>query len=393
MKKIVSGVCILTFSILALIGVVDIKIAHASIYEEESDLVFRKAMEEILSEELVAAEIITVKKEPVFDLSRSQLGFIYKLQYEDKEGFSLVINTDGQFNVTEFYLDAINPYKGYAGQYIYANLMLYLVYIDETFIETESGLVLDNETILALHEKAFSSVAKSFNTGYETIYYTNKNVNKYELTKRHPAYYPTGINITNACVPAAGANVIGYWTRYYPELVPDFTPGSFQLGKYLYKEWAVEADNLLETLFYMMGTNGTEPGTTINEFKGGMNNYIRGKGRNINYTSCVLNGEFDYTSAKKELEKGLPLVLFIDCFRIDEFYDSNNQMSLNYMVADASHAIAGFGYNETTYTLSNGAVRTDSYIQVATGLGNKTKGYYNINYNTTVDECFAILIN
>ncbi|MCL2798153.1 MAG: hypothetical protein FWD58_08900, partial [Firmicutes bacterium] len=59
----------------------------------------------------------------------------------------------------------------------------------------------------------------------------------------------------------------------------------------------------------------------------------------------------------------------------------------------ACHAMAGFGYNEVTYTLTNGTTRTDTYIQVATGLGSKTKGYYNIYYNTQIDECFAITIS
>ena len=388
MKKVLCFVCTLIV-LVSLGGTVTVK---AEGVEDECDTVFRNAMEEIVSEEDITIDTIKVKREPIYDISLVQLGFIYLMNYNDKEGFALVINTQYSYNVTEFYLEAKNPYEDYHGMNVYVDVLLYLVYINDCYVEVETGNVLKSRDIEILGEKAFSSTISSFMTGYETVYHIDKNVNKFELTKRHPAYYPTGENISNACTPAAGANIIGYWTRYYPELVPGFVPGSIQLGQYLYKEGAEEADKLVETLYFEMGTNTEAPGTTVAAFRSGMNSFVAKTGRQIDYVSCNAGGNFNYSFAKQKVEEGIPLILFIDGFRIDEFYDMTNQTSLSYMIAESAHAMAGFGYNVTTYTLSNGTRRVDSYIKVATGLVSKPKGYYNINYNTIIDECYAIKI-
>lgn len=388
MKKAVSSLFVLVVVLIAALG--GVTVAYAGTFEEECDLVFRKALEEILVEESVTAQTIEITKEPLYDLSLDQLGFIYIMRYDATEGFALVINTDGNFGVSEFYMEATNPYRGYGGQYVYVKLLLYLVWQNDCFIETESGAVLNDETIAALSEKAFSSNGV-VTQGSERIDFISRTPNAFELTKRHPAYYPVGIS--NACVPAAGANVIGYWTRYYPELIPGFTPGSVQFGQYLYLETSSAVYPLMETLYYAMETNITGDGTTIAEFRTGMNSYVNGKSKNIYYSSTMTGGNFNYSLTKQKLESGLPLVLFVDRFKVDTFIVGTNQVAVNYSVSDACHAMAGFGYNEITYTLTNGTVRTDTYIQVATGLGSSKKGYYNIYYNTQIDECYAITIS
>lgn len=390
MKKFLSVVCVLALMIVALSGVA--LSASAAPSEDEWDGVFRNTLEDVMSEENITAESVKVTREPVYDIDLQQLGFIYSMEYDQKAGYALVINTDGTFNVAEFYMEGRNPYELYNGEKIYVNFMLYLSYENETFTDTTTGYVLTDEEVDVLREKAFGANGVNYTQGNETIYYINKTVNKYEIVKRHPGYYHTSDTIKYACVPATGANIIGFWTRYYPELIPGFTPGRVMLGQYLYIEWAPEVNTLIETLYYAMGTNAGYLGTTIDGFVSGMNSYVSGKGRNIEYVSCMSNGTFNYSFAKQKLESGVPLVLFVDCFRVDSFTDSNNQMSINYLITDMPHAMAGFGYNDITYTLSNGTQRADNYIQVATGLVDKPTGYYNMSYNKIIDECYATTI-
>lgn len=395
MKKRISILSIVM--ILLVVSLSSITVAHADTYEDEANAVFEAALNDFLEEECITAENIAITKEPVYDMFLDRLGYIYTMQYDDSEGYALVINTTGVFQVTEFYFDAENPYNGYSSEdckKIYVNLSSFLVYENGNYIDPETGnYILSSEIIDLLKTKAFRGDAAVITTGTESFYFENKTINEYKITKRHPAYYPVGENITNACVPAAGANVIGFWTRYYPELIPGFTPGSIIFGQYLYSEHATEADDVIATLFYLMGTNVVAPGTTIQEFRSGMNAYTAQKGRSISYASCMSNGSFNYALAKQKMENNIPLVLFVDGFRIDQFYNSENHTTLDYMTANAAHAITGFGYHEITYTLSGGSVRNDYYIKVATGLGRQSTGYYNINYNTTVDECYAITIS
>ncbi|MCL2798045.1 MAG: hypothetical protein FWD58_08350 [Firmicutes bacterium] len=395
MKKLVNKaaatICVAILALIAALGGITLAYVNAGTFEEECDLVFRQALEEILEEEGVTAPTVEVTKEPIYDIALEQLGFLYLMEYGlDGEGFAIVINTDGIFGVAEFYMEGANPYAGYDdAQYIYVKLLCYLVFQDDSFIEPESGVVLDQETVGMLSQKALYS-GGGITSDSETIYYTNKTANTLELALQHPAYTPAGLS--NACVPAAGANVIGYWTRYYSGLA-SITPGYTALGYYLYYLSPNGSEDLTESLYYAMGTNTTGSGTTIAQFKSGMTSYVSGKGRSISYTSTITSGSFNYSLTKSKLADGLPLVLFVDGFRVDSITNGTGWTGLSYIVTDACHAMAGFGYNEVTYTLTSGGTRTDTYIQVATGLGTKSKGYYNIYYNTQVDECFAITIS
>lgn len=388
-KRLVSSLCVLAIALIACLG--GITTAYAGTFEEECDLVFREALEDFLPEQDVTAPVIEVIKEPLYDLSLDQLGFVYIMRYDLKEGFAIVINTTGIFDVSEFYMEAANPYEQYSGQNVYVSLLTYLVWQDDHFIETESGAALNEETIEQLSGKALYAGA-SVTLGSETIYFINRTANQFKLAQRHPSYLPAS-ELTNSCTPTAGASVIGYWTRYYPELIPGFTPGSVQLGVYLYKEVTGEADDVVRALYYAMGTNGTGAGTTISEFRTGMTSYVNGKDRSISYSSTMSGGSFNYNLTKQKLEAGSPLVLFVDCFLVGTLITQSTHETISYATADACHAMAGFGYNEVTYTLTNGQIRTDTYIQVATGLINQTKGFYNINYNTLIDECYAITIS
>lgn len=394
MKKVLNYICAIALMIVALSGAVfAATTADAGSYEDEWDAVFRNTLEEVLAEEGVTADSVMVVREPLYDIDLNQLGYVYTMEYDGKEGYALVVNTYGIFEVVEFYMEGQDPYKSYDGQKIYVSFLLYLVYKDGEYVETATGSVISEEDIAVLREKAFGSYnGTSYTTGSETFYYTNKSENKHELAKTHPSYYPSGENIRNACAPAAGANVIGFWTRYYPELMPGFTPGTVAFGNYYYKEWANEARALVVELYSAMGTNQNNSGTTIAGFLTGMNSFVGGKGRSIEYSSCKSGGRFSFVFAQRKLEENIPLVLFVDGFKIDSFIDDGSENTINYEISTSTHTMAGFGYNDITYTLSNGTQRNDTYIQVATGLVEKPNGYYNINYNTTVDECYAVRI-
>ena len=45
---------------------------------------------------------------------------------------------------------------------------------------------------------------------------------------------------------------------------------------------------------------------------------------------------------------------------------------------------------EITYRLTNGTMRTDEYVAVASGIGVRKRGYFNINYSTQIDEAYGI---
>lgn len=389
MKKLFSVLCAMVIIVIASIG--GMTIANAGTYEEESDLAFLKAFEQLLSDEGIVVDSVKIDKDPVYDLSLNQLGYVYTINLPDNQGFALSVNTDGIFEVTEIYLDALNPYSGYTGQKIYISLLFYLVYQDGEYIETSTGYILDDEALDTMRPKAFSASDNTIWDETEVIWYTRRVSETFGLALNHPTNTTGGLS--NACAPSAGANIIHYYTRFYPELIPGFTPGAPLLDRYVYTSESDAVIPTIHTLYNYMQTNVTAPGTTIAEFRMGMTRFCNEKGRNISYNSCMQGGSFYFNLAKQRLQEMLPLVLFVDTFTVASLTNvQGSYEGISYVFVNACHAMPGFGYQEISYTLTNGQNRTDKYIAVATGLGTRVKGYFNTSYYTQIDEAYAINI-
>ena len=390
MKKLFSILTVLVFVLS--IGVFGNTPQSASaLSAEECDAVFFETLEETLLYEGKVTMQNSVEKEMIYDINLDPLGYIYTITFESSEGYALVVNTIGIFEVAEIYLDSPSPYGDYFGQKVYISFLTYFIWEDGGFIDATSGLPVDEDIIEELSEKAFCAGNGPLYLDEEYLCYTNKVQNEYGLAKRHPAYLPVGLS--NSCTPTAGANIIGYYTRFYSQLIPGFTPGSTMASYYLYKENPSDIDPVVATLYNYMGTNVGAPGTTINGFKNGMITYCGQKNLSISFDSCMQNGSFNYAKAKQNFQNGLPAVLFVDTFSVATFSLGTNEEVIKYLMGTVCHAMAGFGYNEITYTLTNGQTRTDKYIAVATGLITKSKGYFNINYNTQIDEFYSITIS
>lgn len=387
MKKLISFICVLAIAAVTLLGAVTV---HAGMYEEECDTVFLSALERLLVDEDITQQTIAINKEPLYDLALQQMGYFYYINIYNHEGFAIVVNTDGTFNLAEIYLNAQNPYEGYTGQRIYVCLFMYLVYQNGAYIKPDTGDVLDDTIIAALDSQALYAEDSNYYTQSETIYYTNKTESSYNLAVLYPEYVSAGL--TNSCVPASAASILGYYTRYFPQLIPGFTPGYLLSGYYLYYASPTEIQPVINTLYNYMNTNiGGRIGTTIADFKTGMHRYVNEKGRVMILNSCMQGSNFNMTVAKQRLESGQPLILFLDTLTVATISSSTSD-SINYLVINACHAIAGFGYREITYTLTNGQTRIDKYIAVSTGLSQKTKGYFNISYQTQIDDVYAVNI-
>lgn len=389
MKKLLTFMLLL--AVLASVSLTpSFALAHAETnFEEECDTLFFQTLNEIIVDEGITTVNNTITKEIVYDMRLQPLGYIYYISLEEKEGYAFVVNTNGEFEITELYLNAQDPYAEYSGDKVYINIMFYAVWDGENFIEVNNGIILDSSDDI-LNENAFYATDYTITTSSETVYYTNRVKNEYGLAKRYPGYLPIGIS--NGCAAAAGGNIIGFYTRFFPELMPGFTPGTPMGQFYLYKELPQESAALVQTLYDYMETNVNGPGTTINKFKSGLTRFCNEKNRSISFNSCMQGGSLNYNYAKQCFESGKPSILFVDTFTICTTFDNQTSEQIDYIIAKACHVMAGFGYSEITYTLSNGSTRADKYIMVATGLAIRTQAYFNINYNTIIDEYYSVNI-
>lgn len=231
--------------------------------------------------------------------------------------------------------------------------------------------------------------ASDFVTTVETVSYSDRSQNNEVLALRTPEYIISGVT----CVPIASANIIGFYDRYYTELIPNFDPGITYGTHYLYRYPDSEVTTMTLQLASDMGlTSPATQGATVTQCKNGMTKYCNRKSLSISFTSSMKNGKFNYDIAKAQLDQGLPILVFCSKFNLTTVLTANNVDTITYKVCSDPHAMAVFGYTEITYILNDGGVRTDKYLRVSSGLNNFDNMLLYISSNIDIDNAYAINI-
>lgn len=396
MRKVLVAAVAILLAALCCAAVLPFSSGVASAMEingDEYDTVFIENMNELSAENYFGTVEIQAQKELLYDIELNTIGYVYDFTVNGEGGYAVVLNSFGMPEAAEFFFDAVNPYSSVAAdaKRIYVSSMSY-AYYNDGYYWTETDLAISDEILEELREIAYLSDGSDITSSDETIYYVSKNEDSYNMALRHPAYFGAP-GLSNACAPVAGTSLIQYFDRYYDNLIPNYLPGGELMGAYLYYGKSAELDNVAKQLYIDMATNVTAPGTTVNEFKSGMNVYCNRQGYSVKFNSCMSNNKLNYDLAKNYMDAGQPIVLFVDSYSVSIIFDDkHNQDDISYLSGNLAHIMAGFGYKEITYTLNNGSLRTDKYIAVASGNELRTSGYYNINYNTTIDDAYGVNI-
>lgn len=220
------------------------------------------------------------------------------------------------------------------------------------------------------------------------VNYEDKSDNEYKMVLKHPDY--TASNHIAACACIAGSNVIGFYDRYDENLIPNHKSGTVFQGQFLYGMQDTYIYELADQLYTDMGTDNE--GTTVTQFKNGMMTFCDRKGKGISFSSCMRGGRFDYSLAKSYMEANQPVVLFCSGYNVAAIWTNDNYDDIAYYESTANHVMVGFGYMEVNYTLSSASSALYQYVKVASGTNSRPNGYYDINYNTKINDAYAINI-
>ena len=210
-----------------------------------------------------------------------------------------------------------------------------------------------------------------------------------ETPNRVPLYYST--TLENACGPIGGGIVVGYYDKYFQNLIPNYTNYYTATGKYRPID-STYVPAMLQEMYTAMQTNVVAPGVSESECLDGLESYVEGKGYSLSYTAVKpYNGTFNHTAYQNAINNGQPVILFCDSVQlvIPSEYDTYNQI----IVAQESqdHIIVGFGYQIYRYYDVNGNnFRTDTYLAVATGWNINNIGFVKINDDGWLDSGFAV---
>lgn len=214
-----------------------------------------------------------------------------------------------------------------------------------------------------------------------------------------PSYSSVTEEQTNNCASKAGANIVGFYDRYYPNLIPNFEPGvasSSGVGYIYFPRVNLEPINTLITdLYYRMDTNVGEPGATAQDFKDGLTEYVNEKGYNISFSSFYQNStSVNYSKVQQMVSQNKVGVLMCGNYNI-VFGISHDASGTSTLVSkrdyNIAHMMMVYGYLSIDYYKDGSKIRTDTFLQVSTGFAAGEKGYIRMDDYLTIDD--ALIIN
>lgn len=391
-KKIVAVCLILLLSFGAMGGSLT---AFADVSLEECDLCFQQTANGILEDYEVKGDSIISQRRPLYDLNLNNMGYVYSFETGYGEGYAIVICDDGNYVAQEFFKSAECPYNSVSVEgelCVYVHTMSYLKSVDGVICDIETSVPLSESALDSLREVAFF-YKNGIDTNYEyktvRIEYVSRSYDYKYLCVGQPRFFNAGWS--GGCAAVAGGNLIGYYDRFYEDLIPNHTAGmsNGELFVYYYEDEYV--NQAISTLYDDMG--GSAAGITEDGFKSGMKTYCSRKGLSCDFTSLKSGGSLNYASVKSCINGGNPLVLLLNTYTVCDTSEYDTYTNIYYEIHYGNHVMPGFGYRNVTYTNSDGSVSDYRYITVSTGWGDPREAYFNIDYCTNIVSAYKVDIH
>lgn len=390
-KKLLTALVIIVLSFGAVGGGIT---AFADVSLEECDLCFKQTANALLDVDEVDGTSIVTKRRPLYDLNLNEMGYVYSFDTGYGEGYAIVICDNGVYVAQEFVKSATSPYAGVAEEdelCVYSHTMNYFKSVDGVICDIESSAPLSGTDLEELRKVAFfyqNDGGTTFEQRTVSVEFASRTYDGKSLCHSAPMYINVGWS--GGCAAVAGGNLIGYYDRFYEDLIPNHTAGISNGSLFMYNFADDYVNDAISTLYADM--NGDETGITEDGFKSGMKKYCSRKGRSIDFTSLKSGGKINYDSVKSCINGGNPLVLFLNTYTICSVYIQGGVSNTYYQIFSGNHVMPGFGYSDVVYYLNDGTKVENKFINVTTGWADPRTAYFNIDYCTNIVSAYKVNI-
>lgn len=222
----------------------------------------------------------------------------------------------------------------------------------------------------------------------ETISYVSREVVENISTANGTPLYSAVSGMQNGCGAVAGSIIVGFYDKYYANLIPDwdsyYSSGMYRIQNGTYVQ------TLLLDLYNRMQTNVVAPGVSEDEFKSGLRSYVTDHGYNLQYISLGAENNFNYSAFKAGISNNQPAVLLVQPSNFYLMNIKDNEDTITANTISGNHIMVAYGYYEVKYTLSNG-IRTDKYLRVETGFSGSPTALYKVG--SYIDAAYKVTIN
>lgn len=368
--------------------------AHTATPPNAADSCLLETIDLMFDEEI---ESIYYSRQNLYNDELQEIGYAYDININNKTAYALMIK-NGYYEVTEFYFKNL-PFKNITGIPVYLTSLNYLEYIDGKFFDVSTGIEINEIEIYQLKKTGFGFQGDTLpgQLVSESIYYDSRTVEAGTISGKIPCYVNVSQTVTNSCAVTAGSVAIGYYGRYFPELVPGFTVGRMLGSTYYYYDQSQPSkiQFVIDDLYVRMGTNIGGDGTTAAGFRNGLQSYVNSKGLNVTYTSVVSNTVLDYNAYKTHISNLKPVVLFLNTYNFTDEGGIRQKEGYDYLerkIYSGLHAVISYGYQKIMYYKNGSNFRTDYYLRIATGYPDIEYGMVKLYDNAIIQEAYAINI-
>lgn len=227
----------------------------------------------------------------------------------------------------------------------------------------------------------------------EIITYTSKEEEYIETTNGVPLYMQTG-TMQNGCGAIGGAIIVGFYDKYYENLIPGYTP-HLSSGKYKGSD-STYVPQLMWDLYALMRTNVDDVGVSQADCVNGLKAYVQNKGYSIQMTNIRSNNKVNEAAFVNAINNNRPTLLFCDrtdIYGIGVSAEGNLDQVVGTNFTTGGHIVVAYGFYTVKYYNGSTLFRTDKYINVATGLSTFKNSFMRIEDATWCNGAYAVAVS
>lgn len=237
--------------------------------------------------------------------------------------------------------------------------------------------------------------ALTYVTTTQTISYATKSTTGYAISNSFPKYYIADTSVIDGCAAVAGSILMGYYDRYFSELIPGTATGSGRgiLGYSYYQQSQISSyiASMQDTFYTLMNIGQYGAGATREEYLSGMESYVESKGYGMSYESVMSGSSINLTALDAALHAGEPVSIYMTGFGLATNINDNGSSAV-YTInvySSSTHIMIVYGYQKVDYYNAAGQlVDTRINLQVASGISN-VDGYVTLGIGS-LDHADAV---
>lgn len=214
-----------------------------------------------------------------------------------------------------------------------------------------------------------------------------------------PSYGTGNASLLSTCGPISGTNVVVYYDRYYPNLIPDFEPGMASSdGYYAYfpdLEWS-QTTAVLNSLYSLMKIEEVG-GTTSANFRSALQTFASNKGYSISYSSFYSSATtVNLTTLTNAINAGKIGVIMCSQYNFisSMHYNSNvGAVQVNKNNSTTGHIMMVHGYKTVNYYTDGEVILSETFLLVSSGYQTAEQGYMKLNDFSVIDEAWIVSVS